>query len=825
MRRFLIATATTRHRRESGLDDRPELLDERTRMVALFQTLGYTTVAGFGENLATERWLDQLRGFLSSPQRRPDDIIVVYHTGHGLADGDNLLLPMADTAADPTKAVWVEDLTSRLLRGTHIRRLLIVLDTCHSAVGGAALAHGATAFLGRLRGLDTNPAVAVIVSARPTEEAEAGAFTQAFAAAVAHRATGGVDSPYLPLDGVVDVINATTPGHQHARLFYIGDTVAEFLPNPRYDPHLRNLDLWAQDRARQREARRAERRDHVLPRAQGIDTPATQDLWLYAGRHHALRHVCNWLDQPTAPPTMIITGDPGSGKSALLARLFVLARTDIRGRVPNVHTLPADTIPPVDVFTEFIHARGQTPDGLLTAIAHACGLNPSDTVSDLVTGVRTAHRPVVLIIDAVDEAAHTQSDGFPVVDQILAPLVRAAASRDVPLRLLLGTRRHLIEALGQPAEVLNLDADEYADLDSLRDYAVTCLTRVTDTSPYRHQPRHYLDRVAGAIAQAAGRSFLVALITARSLALQSHLPDPDNQTWRANLPTIPADAMRADLATRLGPDADTARALLLPLAYAEGNGLPWKTCGPHWPPPWPTTPTPATILTGSSPTPGSTSPKPPPKTADDPSTGSSTKPSPNTCAPTATTPPTRPPSPACSPTGSPDSKTDTPTGPPHTPTPAPTSPPTPPAPTTSTTSSSTRSTSCTPHPARYSPPYPPPTQKPHTPHHPPTGTPCPTSAPTTQPRPRPRTSSSPPYAHAPHHWPPPSATAVCRWPGPPKRRYGRPTVHTRHSPVTPATCCRWRWGGSTAATSSSPAATTGRCECGTRPPAPRSGDR
>ena len=111
-------------------------------------------------------------------------------------------------------------------------------------------------------------------------------------------------------------------------------------------------------------------------------------------------------------------------------------------------------------------------------------------------------------------------------------------------------------------------------------YSRSCLIRLSDESPYRDQPEEYLRAVAEAIAQAAGNSFLVALITSRSLALRGELADPADGDWRSGLPKAAADAMRDDLDGRLGDLAGRARELLLPLAYAQGTGLPWEDVWP-----------------------------------------------------------------------------------------------------------------------------------------------------------------------------------------------------------------------------------------------------
>ena len=131
-------------------------------------------------------------------------------------------------------------------------------------------------------------------------------------------------------------------------------------PQSRRDAWLSGLDLRTRELQRIKDARRTDIQGHVLPRARGLDAPGRDDLWLFQGRHAALRTARTWL-LDDGPAALVVTGDPGSGKSALLARLHVLATADLRRRVPAVHTLPDDTVPPDGSITRFVHARGMTP--------------------------------------------------------------------------------------------------------------------------------------------------------------------------------------------------------------------------------------------------------------------------------------------------------------------------------------------------------------------------------------------------------------------------------------------------------------------------------
>ena len=595
VRRYFVGAATTDYTPSTNLPALPELVDELTRATGLFTDLGYEVVQGFGVNMTAVEFAGRLRAFLRSADRSSDDVIVVYYTGHGevAASGADLLLPMADATGDRSYSfLHAGDLTGRLLDSDGPgemtgQQLLFVLDTCYAGAAGGSMAAGAVSFVNRLRRTASGPAVAVIVAARDYQQAGVGTFTQALTRAVRERAIAGHEVRHVPLEPLIAQVNVElADASQHARLLYIGERAGEFFPNRQYDQWNSNLDVRTRDLQLQQEARRRDR-DGTALAAQGLAPLAGRDdLWLFTGRHAALRQATAWL-AGAGPATMVVTGGPGSGKSALLARLDTLADPGRSARVPGVHLLPPDTIPASGSISRFIHARGLTPLGLLAGLAEACGIEDIaavDSPGKLVARLRDQTEPITVVIDGVDEAAGEPGDttraGAAMVEQVLAPLVGAATR--TRLRLLIGTRRHLISRLGSPIDVVNLDRARYADRPSLHRYVQACLTELVETSPYRAQRPHYLGTVVDGVAAAAGDSFLVALITARSLALRDRpVKDPYDPRWRAALPREAADAMSQDLSDRLGGDATRARDLLLPLAYAEASGLPWEDLWPR----------------------------------------------------------------------------------------------------------------------------------------------------------------------------------------------------------------------------------------------------
>ena len=386
--RWFIGAATATYTDEFkaarlGEDDRPELAAEVERMRGLFERLGYRTADGFGVDLPRDTFTDRLRAFLIHPDRTENDTVVIYYTGHGVLDRGELLLPMSNTTDDYAyTSLPAGDLTERLLsRGVKVRRLLFILDTCYAGAALARTGGGAIDFLAQMRAPTTEPTVGLITAARPTEQAGTGAFTQAFVDAVENdRAASGHEPEFIALDSLVGAIKEKVPPWQHARCLAVGDGTAPFLPNPRLDRWLRDLDLRTQKQLRLRAERDSDLRDHVLPHARGLDT-AGPDRWLYTGRHAALAHACRWLESGT-PATLVVTGDPGSGKSALLSRLTVLA--DPTGATASrTSTPPERHTPPSRVDRRFIHARGLTPEQLMASLCEATGAEPTTSPGQL----------------------------------------------------------------------------------------------------------------------------------------------------------------------------------------------------------------------------------------------------------------------------------------------------------------------------------------------------------------------------------------------------------------------------------------------------------
>ena len=306
--------------------------------------------------------------------------MAVYLAGHGeiLPVGDagfeHVLLPADASPADlRRRAVKSADLAEWMLADTPVRRLLLIVDACYSGQGGLDFARNALARIGtpvQLTGTG-GAGVVVVTATRPTQQAIAGAFTTAFVRAVRSQATAGHAPGALSIDAVLNVLrdDPELPVSQQAQWSLLAGSgaIPDFLPNPRRDGALVDLDLDEQDRRwRARlalECQRAEEmRGQFVPRTLG-----------FTGRHRALADITRWLEAPDDARPMIVTGDPGSGKTAVLGLLAALSDPRRRPTVP-CDGLPADGIPREDAIGVAIYAGNLTTGQILAGLAEAASI-------------------------------------------------------------------------------------------------------------------------------------------------------------------------------------------------------------------------------------------------------------------------------------------------------------------------------------------------------------------------------------------------------------------------------------------------------------------
>jgi WD40 repeat protein len=560
-RRYLIAVGITTDLPKTGSN----IVDSVGRMTRIFTDgFGYKRVTSLDIDPASDQIRKEIREFCR--KRQPGDVVALYYTGHADEVNETHRVWTGDTIDSVVGTLETKVLAELMLYDTPLQYALIVLDTCFAGRGGAEALRASMPSMGDSDG----KTIALLTAAYPREQIVAGDFAGLFEHAIHQPSVAGHEPLYLAPLAIVAAIDTdkSRPGWQTVSLSLLGARAElPFFPNRRYDPPLHGLDLLTQLQIEQRESRVDDLREHFLPRARGVDVP-TESGWRFVGREVALRDLVSWLKNTDDLSARVVTGGPGSGKSAVLGRLVVLSDPDSRRIVPT-EGLAADTIPPEGSIAISIHARGLTTALVFTRICDGLRVR-AETPADLLREMQG--RKFTVAIDAIDEAL----DPPGLISGVLRPLVEARPKKGEGLRLLLGTRPHLLDSLGMTGSAIDLDDERYADPVSLYQYVVRGLETGSPQSPFHSAPEDLVAEVARAVAEAAGHSFLVALIVSRTLVSATEVPDPADPGWRDSLPANAAAAMHSDLETRLGADADRARDLLRPLAFAQGAGLPWE---------------------------------------------------------------------------------------------------------------------------------------------------------------------------------------------------------------------------------------------------------
>ncbi|MFB7261448.1 caspase family protein [Streptomyces nojiriensis] len=581
-RRYLIAAVVAEYPKNRDWD-RPGLLEARDKVVDLFTgRLGYRLHDSLPLNPTGRQLTDALRAFCTSPERREDDLLTIYLSCHGeiLDDGEEHVLLTTDT--DPEDLTYTAlptaDLTRAVLRGSRIRRVLLLLDACYVGQGGNQMAAAALERLGATWGRSSGSGLVVVSSAQPNQSAATGAFPKLLEDAVTGLSVAGHGPDTLSVNAVVQHINGSKerPGHQRIGLAMVGldGEPPAFFPNPRHDVRLNEVDLALQRAAafdEEDRRRETEFTSRLLVRAMGYNSQAGAAAWWFSGRRTALRDLASWLNDRTGGDRSVcrvVTAAPGSGKTAVLGLVAALTHPERHGTVPlHALGLPADLLD-VGAVDAAVYAQRLTDTEVLEAVCAAARVRAA-TVGELLEALGRRARPLTVLIDALDEAATPGT----LCSSVLRPLIEHSGGR---LRLLLGTRPYLLPRLGiGPADTVDLDDARYADPEALAVYAARNLLEAHRASPYRER-LGAVQPVAKAVAQAAGHSFLIARLTAGTLAATPAIPDANDPAWRASLPRHAGDAMRRDLHQRLGDDARRATDLLRPLAYSQGQGLPWE---------------------------------------------------------------------------------------------------------------------------------------------------------------------------------------------------------------------------------------------------------
>ncbi|MEU9592568.1 caspase family protein [Streptomyces sp. NPDC048193] len=531
-----------------------------------------------------ERWADTARD-----EKRAAKVIL-YLAGHGrLHNGRHYVLVASSPEAAPyfgSKAISVEDLVQAILNSGALSGL-ILLDTCYSgfaahevqqAVDRAAAAHGGP-------GMD----LAVLVPSLHHERSYSGLFVTGMLEALRTGSQGGHWSDgdeFVTLLELRDELRLRLRDDQCA--YVAGRDGLKIVPNPRYRAN-------AADRAVELGSLLAQLpdadREHFLDKAASAD--AGDVGWFFTGRERMTRRVIDWLSSDDHG-VLVVTGAPGTGKSAFLGRMAVLADHGSQPACRVLGLLDDDHArPPVGSFDAVVHLRNRRAEEVARDIAGQLGIDLSESTSpprDLITLLSDEGRAVTVLADALDEAE--QDDDVFIARDVLRALAGLPGCRVV-----VGTRRDrdgrhdpdardlgpLIDMLRPrraPLTVLDLGSDDHTDRDIER-YVEQRLGRDGTATGWPTPERRRA--AARTVAAQARRVFLYARFAVRVLEGLSE-EVVDERDWARRLPADVGDAglhrVFAEDLTRFD-DPTLVREVLTPLAFARGKGLPRRQIWPE----------------------------------------------------------------------------------------------------------------------------------------------------------------------------------------------------------------------------------------------------
>jgi WD40 repeat protein len=308
---------------------------------------------------------------------------------------------------------------------------------------------------------------------------------------------------------------------------------------------------------------------HWLPRARGSEVESDSGAWYFTGRVAARQAVCDWLVGTEA--LLLVTGGPGTGKSALLAHLLVAADPVWATRMPS----SAGPRPQLRAFDAALHVKGKTRDEVVERLAVLAGVTAIDQ-QELLVALRErwerTGRPFVVLADAIEEAA-----GIEEAQRIARLLWELACTRST--RVVAGVRTapsgtaraRVLTAFGRSVRTVDLDSPLYRLADDVTEYVLRRLAGDDLDGHYRDLPDEQLRALAAKVAAKSRDNFLIAQVTSRWLLLPT-TQVADGQ-WDDVLPETIGEAMEKYLDT-FGQEKALVQRLLTALAFARGDGLP-----------------------------------------------------------------------------------------------------------------------------------------------------------------------------------------------------------------------------------------------------------
>ncbi|MEW2471066.1 caspase family protein [Streptomyces sp. NPDC046994] len=536
--RYLVA-AGTRHYREAP--ELPLAHEDVDRSTELFLSMGYERVlTAVSYDPDCESFENALADWCHTPGLTAEDVVVVYYAGHGdRSPAGQYRLACADSEPGRPRSWLSLPNLAEILATSPVRNVLFVVDACHAAAATAEIGTVTdTIVAGRARGDGFGAGTWLLASARHRDLAMDGAFVTELAKA--YFQGDGPSQRYLAPSTLAERVNRSLTAAglaQRAACSSIDQSDRPpFFVNPSFDPR---AEVTGDGRT---VSDASDLSSHFEPRGRGVEHVHDPGSY-FTGRERALRAARAHLEGDGQGPALVVTADPGSGKSAVLGRLVLEGCADAS-----------------------VNAHHQTLEALMQRIAAAADVRAGTPVA-LFTALMGRERPFRIVVDSLDEAgsAGDKAEARRIAWELLRPLAAVTC-----VRLVVGSRRELLPHLGGHVSVIDLDDGEYAQDTKPAEYVAKILC--DEGAPYEHRP-DVARQVAREVARRAGRCFLVARMTASAL-LRGPVVDTAVPGWAEQLPSDVGGAFEAYLQRLPQERHAKTMALLTVLAFGEGNGLP-----------------------------------------------------------------------------------------------------------------------------------------------------------------------------------------------------------------------------------------------------------
>jgi len=548
--------------------DAYEHFDDLDRAVEEVEMIGALLAAkrGFVPSLHREvtdgQAVDGLTEALG-PAELAGGALVVLWAGHGELSEEGplrLITSRVRPRVTPTStAEWVASLATR----TGANQVLLVFDTCYSgrAIDAAAVVSRLMANLP-----DPKPAwVGILASAQEYQKARDGVFFGELLRVLSE----GPRDPILRLrfnafnegvrgDDVIDAVVQEWTATAHVPAPLALGRPGVLLPNPLYDPDAPEQVV-----------------EHLLLAAQGRGQD--EEGSFFTGRETQLAEIVCWMDQPE-PGVMVVTGPPGSGKSAIVGRIVSLSNPRQRESLGLGGAVEHD--PGEGSVHAHVHARRLTADRVAEEIDTQLirrDLIPQATSRrnqyELLGALARLAEPITIVIDGLDEA---EQEAWSIAEGLIRGLGQFA-------RILVGTRevehdgKSLVATLAT-VPAIDLGDPRWADqtVADVREYVARRLAGL-DSVPDLMDPRRVADHLQRSVADDEGLFLLARVVTSQ---LRSAPVATIELGWEQALASSVEDAFERDLAKIgaiprggvAGPVA--ARELLTALAWGFGTGMP-----------------------------------------------------------------------------------------------------------------------------------------------------------------------------------------------------------------------------------------------------------